>query len=82
VGTIVILKSGLLAIVVEPGKTNILLPLVRVVYDSIKHRFVKPYDLDLEKTCVAKSEDRIVGYENPARLGINPLDFLNLHGTH
>ncbi len=78
VGTLVRLESGLLAVVAEPGQTSILHPLVRAVYDSNKNRLlVHPVDIDLAKPDCA---DRIVSYDNPELRGINPLDYLNLHG--
>jgi HD-GYP domain-containing protein (c-di-GMP phosphodiesterase class II) len=80
VGTLVRLESGLIAVVAEPGKTNILCPLVKVVYDSNKHRFVKPHDMDLGGRDGSGAGDRIIGYENPIKHGINPLDYINLQG--
>jgi HD-GYP domain-containing protein (c-di-GMP phosphodiesterase class II) len=80
VGTLVRLASGMLAVVAEPGKTNLLRPIVRIVYDTNTHRLVKPHDLDLGGRDGSDAGDRIVGYENPIKRNINPLDFVNLHG--
>jgi len=66
VGTLVKLESGLLGIVVEQNRADLLRPLLRVVYDAGKRWAVTPYDLDL-----AASADRVVGHEQPERWGID-----------
>lgn len=80
VGTLVRLDSGLLAVVAEPGQKSILRPMVKVVYDTNKQRLVKPYNLDLGADAGPGAEQKIIAYEDPIKRGINPLDFLDLHG--
>lgn len=71
-GTLVRLESGLLGIVIEHFATNLLRPIVRIVYDTNKHWQVAPYDLDLS----AQSADRIVGYEPHEKWGLDPSNYL------
>jgi putative nucleotidyltransferase with HDIG domain len=80
VGTLVRLESGLLAVVVEPGKASLIQPVVRAVYDVVKEAYIHPKDFDLSRPGAASERNRIVGYENPAKHGIKPLDFLDLVG--
>ena len=72
VGTVVRLDNGLLGVVLDHGKENLLQPLVRIVYDSQKSRQVMPYDLDLEE----RRENRVEGYEVPEKWGIRPEVYL------
>lgn len=73
-GTLVKLESGLLGIVTEHRSGNLLCPMVRVVYDTRKHRQMEPYDFDLS----SQSADRIVGYEPQGKWGIETAHFLNM----
>lgn len=72
IGTLVRLESGVLGIVVEHFATNLLRPVVRVIYDARRRWQVEPRDLDLSR----QPEDRIVGFESPAKWNIAPSDFL------
>ena len=47
VGTLVRLESGMLAVVLKHGEENLLQPTVKIVYNSIKNRHVKPSIIDL-----------------------------------
>ncbi len=70
VGTVVRLESGRLAVVLEAGESNMLHPVVRVVYDSRKRQFITPRDIDLARESDTRA-DRIVGHEEADRWGIN-----------
>ena len=72
VGTVVRLDNGLLGVVLDHGKENLLQPLVRIVYDTKRSRQVMTYDLDL-----ADTDNKIEGYEVPERWGIKPEIYLN-----
>ena len=74
VGTLVKLESGKLAVVVEPGRENLLQPVVRVVYDTKKAKFVTPLDLDLSGPA---NGDRVTGHESPRQWRIEPRKYLN-----
>lgn len=78
-GTVVMLESGRLAVVIEQSDGNLLQPRVRVVHDARKGKFVKPYDLDLARGAARGGPDRIVRYEHPEKWAIDPLAYL-MHG--
>lgn len=77
IGTLVRLESGLLGIVIEHFATNLLRPVVRVVYDVRKRWKVAPHDLDLSR----QTADRVVAYESPAKWDIAISDFLQNPAT-
>jgi len=69
VGSLVRLESGLLGVVLDNGKENLLQPGVRIVFDTRKAmRVIPPYDLDLSRG----GKDTISGYELPDRWDIQP----------
>jgi putative nucleotidyltransferase with HDIG domain len=69
VGSLVRLESGLLGVVLDQGKENLLQPSVRIVYDTRKARqVVPPYDLDLSKG----GKDIVSGYEVAEKWNIRP----------
>lgn len=72
VGSLVRLESGMLGVVVSPGKESLLHPTVRTVFD-IKHKyFVTPHDIDLS----IQRGDSIIQHESPHRWGIEPFKHL------
>jgi len=69
VGSLVLLESGLLGVVRDRGKDNLLQPNVRIVYDTKKARHVvPPYDLDLSMG----GKDMIRSYESADKWNIRP----------
>lgn len=75
-GTLVMLESGCLAVVTEQHQTNMLLPVVRTIFDSKKHVYVTPEYVDLSRSMGAGGADRIVGHEIPEKWGIDPMRFM------
>jgi putative nucleotidyltransferase with HDIG domain len=75
-GSLVMLESGRLAIVVEQSGGNLLQPRVRVVYDTRKASFVPPFDVDLARTAGHGGEDRILRHESPQKWSVDPLAYL------
>lgn len=73
VGTLVRLESGMLGVVVDPGRENLLRPTVRAVFDTIRDFAVSPRDIDLS----LQLEECIVGYESPQKWGISPFSYFN-----
>lgn len=72
VGTLVMLESGRLGVVRDQHEGgNLLQPVVRVVYDTRRLAYVEPVDVDLSLPLGQGGGDRIVGYESPAKWGIN-----------
>ena len=76
VGSLVKLESGRLGVVIEQAENNLLTPRVRVMYDGRKQHYVNPEVVDLAKPLGAGGANRIVGYENPEKLGIEIARFL------
>jgi len=73
VSSLVRLESGRLAIVLRQGEKSMLQPLVLVVYNADRGHRLPPQELDLASlTC----QDHIVGCEQPASWGINPVKFI------
>lgn len=70
-GSLVKLKSGRLAIVVEQGETSLLSPIVKVFYSTKASEPLVPELLDL-----GKSVDQIVSRESPSAWGFKNLDDL------
>ncbi|MBI4292765.1 MAG: HD-GYP domain-containing protein [Betaproteobacteria bacterium] len=73
-GSLVLLESGRLAVVVDQSEGSLLEPRVRVVYDTHKASFVQTYDIDLSRG--AGGAERILGYEPPGKWSIDPLSYL------
>lgn len=69
VGTLVLLESGLLGIVIGQNPDDLLRPLTRIVFDAKKRWELSPYELDL--TQGNGRADAIVGYETPEKWGID-----------
>jgi putative nucleotidyltransferase with HDIG domain len=76
VGALVRLESGRLAVVVEHRQSNVLHPLVRVMFDARRNHYLKPEDVDLSKPVGFGGGDRIVGHEVPEKWRIDPMKFL------
>ncbi|HBH60701.1 MAG TPA: phosphodiesterase [Nitrospiraceae bacterium] len=77
VGTLVRLKSGLLAIVIDNSDHNLLQPKVRVIYDANKEEFIRmPYEIDLSQSSGDGGADSITNYESPERIHIHTLSYL------
>ena len=68
VGTLVMLDSGMLAIVTETNPASLLRPVVRLVLDSRRDLVVTPRELNLAKPTV---KERIVSSESAAKWKIN-----------
>lgn len=75
-GSLVMLESGRLAIVVEQKSGNLLYPRVRVVYDTRKASFVPPFDVDLSRAVGHGGADRIVRHESPLKWSVDPMAYL------
>jgi putative nucleotidyltransferase with HDIG domain len=76
VGTLVRLESGRLAVVVEQRESNLLQPLVRVMFDAKRNHYLKPEDVDLSRPLGKGGADRILGHESPEKWQIDPMKFL------
>ncbi|MFA9218854.1 MAG: HD-GYP domain-containing protein [Sphingomonadaceae bacterium] len=78
VGTMVMLESGRLGVVVEPHETNLLAPKVNVFFNTKQNLYIKPEMVDLSRALGFGGGDKIVGHESPAKWNVDPMRFLTL----
>ncbi len=76
VGTMVMLESGRIGVVLEQSEVSLLQPLVRVFYDSKQMQYMTPKEVDLAKPEGHGGADRIVGHETPEKWGIKLEQFM------
>jgi HD-GYP domain-containing protein (c-di-GMP phosphodiesterase class II) len=76
VGTLVMLDSGRLGVVIEPHETNLLAPKVNVFFDSKKNVYIKPQTVDLSKPLGFGGGDKIARHESAGKWGVDPMKFL------
>lgn len=76
VGSLVRLKSGLLAVVIDPDNDDLVRPTVRAVYDLKRGNAIAPRDIDLASDEPEIGADAVIGYESPAKWGIEPQRYL------
>ena len=76
VGTMVMLESGRLGVVIEPHETNLLAPKVNVFFNTRKNVYIKPETLDLSKGLGFGGGDKIVRHESPQKWNVDPMKFL------
>ncbi len=72
VGSLVRLESGLIGIILDHGEDSLVHPVVRIVFDANKKKYIMPYDIDLS----ASGSDRVSNYELPAKWGIDPEKYI------
>ena len=78
VGTMVMLESGRLGVVIEPHETNLLAPKVNVFFHTKKNVYIKPETVDLSRGLGFGGGDKIVGHESAAKWNVDPMRFLTL----
>lgn len=76
VGTLVLLESGKLGVVIEQHDSNLLTPKIKVMFSSKSNTYLQPEILDLSRPLGFGGGDRIVRHEAPEKWGINPLRFM------
>lgn len=81
VGTLVMLESGRLGVVVEPHESNLLAPKVNVFFNTKKNVYIKPETVDLSRGLGFGGGDKIVGHESAAKWQVDPMRFLTLAGA-
>jgi len=80
VGTLVMLESGRLGVVVEPHESNLLAPKVNVFFNTKNNVYIKPETIDLSRGLGFGGGDKIVGHESPSKWQVDPMRFLTLAG--
>ncbi|WP_026354571.1 HD-GYP domain-containing protein [Massilia niastensis] len=78
VGTLVLLESGRLGVVIEPHETSLLTPKVNVFFHTKSRAYIKPQTVDLSKGLGFGGGDRIVRHESPEKWQVEPLRFLQV----
>jgi len=78
VGTMVLLESGRLGVVVEPHESSLLTPKVNVFFNTRKQIYIKPETVDLSKALGFGGGDKIVRHESPEKWNVEPLRFMQL----
>ena len=78
VGTMVMLESGRLGVVIEPHETNLLAPKVNVFFNTKKNIYIKPETVDLSKGLGFGGGDKILRHEAPAKWNVDPMKFLSI----
>ena len=76
VGTLVMLESGRMGVVLEQAEGNLLQPTVRVFYDSKREQYLPPQEVDLSKPLGHGGGDKITSHEAPEKWGMDPMKFL------
>lgn len=76
VGSLVMLDSQRVGIVVEQGEKGLLFPIVRIIFDAKRRQKLTPRDIDLSQP--QHGGDHIIGNEQPEDWGVNPFDYLTL----
>ncbi len=75
IGTVVILKSGRLAVVVRQSPSSLLKPVVKAFFSTKSKMHIPVVELDL-----SKGVDAITGHESAATWGIHNIDHLWVNG--
>jgi putative nucleotidyltransferase with HDIG domain len=78
VGTLVLLESKRLGVVVEPHETNLLAPKVHVFFNTKTNTYIKPMEVDLSKPLGSGGGDKIVSHESPEKWQVDPMRFFTL----
>jgi HD-GYP domain-containing protein (c-di-GMP phosphodiesterase class II) len=71
IGSMVMLKSGRLAVVVDQTPKSLLMPLIKVFFSTKSKSRIKIELVDLSKS---HEQDSIVGHENPTDWGVNDVN--------
>jgi HD-GYP domain-containing protein (c-di-GMP phosphodiesterase class II) len=78
VGTLVLLESARLGVVVEAHESSLLTPKVNVFFNTRSNAYIRPEALDLARPLGLGGGDRIVRHESPDRWQVDPARFMVL----
>jgi hypothetical protein len=76
VGTLVLLESGRLGVVVEQHESSLLTPQVNVFFNTASRSYIAPEMVDLSRGLGAGGGDKIVRHEAPEAWNVDPMKFL------
>ena len=69
-GSLVRMQSGHLAVVISQGETSLLLPKVKVFYDTARRQRIPPFEIDLAS---ADGNPKITNVESPGAWNLSKL---------
>ncbi len=75
-GTLVSLSNGKVALILESSEGQLLLPKVRVIFDSLKRSFVAREDIDLSNQ--GERGLSIIGSVDPVKWRIDPMEYMDI----
>jgi HD-GYP domain-containing protein (c-di-GMP phosphodiesterase class II) len=78
VGTMVMLESGRLGVVIEPHETNLLAPKVNVFFNTKRNVYIKPETVDLSRPLGFGGGDKILRPESPQKWNVDPMQFISV----
>lgn len=78
VGTLVLLESGRLGVVIEAHPANLLTPKVNVFFHTRTRAYIRPETVDLSKGLGFGGGDRILRHVAPEDWNVDPLRFMQL----
>jgi HD-GYP domain-containing protein (c-di-GMP phosphodiesterase class II) len=78
VGTLVLLESGRLAVVVEPHESSLLTPKVNVFFNTRSQTYITPETVDLSRPVGHGGGDKIVRHELPEKWQVDPMKYMAL----
>ncbi|RJG16291.1 HD-GYP domain-containing protein [Massilia cavernae] len=78
VGTMVMLESGRLGVVIEAHETNLLAPKVNVFFHTKQNAYIRPETVDLSRALGFGGGDKIVRHESPQKWNVDPMRFMLL----
>jgi len=77
VGTLVLMESGWIGVVIKQGEKNLLRPVVRIIYNKKTENYLRmPRDVDLSETSDSHGEDNIIDYESADNWNLQPEMYL------
>jgi len=76
VGSLVMLESKRIAIILNQDGRDLTRPVVRVVYDTSARCYLTPQDIDLSANLGHGGGDRIISHEPASKWGIDPHQFI------
>jgi putative nucleotidyltransferase with HDIG domain len=76
VGSLVRLESNMVGVILSHNEKSLLHPVVRVIYNAKKEKYVMPYDIDLSESSGNSNSERIKSSESPNKWKINPAMYL------
>lgn len=79
IGTLVLLESGRLGVVVEPHETSLLTPKINVFYSTKSQAYIKPETVDLGRGVGFGGGDKIVRHESAEKWKVDPQRFMALN---